>query len=791
MKNLFADRANFGGTVTAQTAPLRLGALGARAAGAVLSVNASGDVTSGALQVADIPSPFTRRDVAETISQPWNPTGLPWTFSAGASGAAPPNNTPTGGVGTRIIYYPNAGFPYSVGIEGAALWHCVPTGNQFRWYNGAELELHLTDTGTLRVPKSGILELINTASYGQITGQAGITVDMPSGFWAFHCPNVWPTTKYWTNLGTITNKYLTLHAAELWVETLVAQNTMATIGGRILVGPTNVTMQDWQGTDPVDYWYQHTICKYNNLQIGDIVLMEADGKFEMMQVEAFSPSGANWLYRFTRNLDGSGANDWYAGDAIFNTGQTGNGFIDLYSLRGVKPGSQFGPTIVGNVRNSMTFNDWRERWAIGNLNGLYGNAGNVYGVAFGVPNTGLHVQVDDTDGITFRDSAQTRYAQWSMTGEITIGYPTAPNIRIAPTGNIELRRGSTTTMALDAATGDLMLIGNLRSGATAFGSGIGYWLGWNGGSPQFRVGNPIGNKVEWDSVSLRVVSNAVSIDPTTGITINAPPSEVANRANGLTITGLSYAGISGLWGFEGSSKRTLYFENRPDTPYTGAEIFIRALSSFSAAGESSLRLRSNAYAYPEFIVQATDVTIGHGGYQYLQFGSAANSTFAFRAAGGTAGHVVPGTDNLQDVGLSATRWRYAFIGTAVGIALGGNPAYQLQLGADSAGKPTSSTWTIVASDARTKRDVVPVTRALDRVCAVQVVDFTYNGAFGTPEGDRGIGLIAQDAQAVLPHSIRDRGDGVFDWNAHELFMLNVVATQELAARVAALEKERA
>ena len=56
--------------------------------------------------------------------------------------------------------------------------------------------------------------------------------------------DVLPGAGYEVNLGALTNKYLTLHAAELWVETLVAQETMATIGGRILVGPTTMLTSD-------------------------------------------------------------------------------------------------------------------------------------------------------------------------------------------------------------------------------------------------------------------------------------------------------------------------------------------------------------------------------------------------------------------------------------------------------------------------------------------------------------------------------------------------------------------
>jgi hypothetical protein len=203
---------------------------------------------------------------------------------------------------------------------------------------------------------------------------------------------------YSTNLGLLTNKWLSLHAAELWVETLVAQATMATIGGRILVAPTNILTSDLAAATTT------IAVKYNNLSTADRIYMEASGKVEFMAITG-GPSGAGpYSYTVTRNLDGSGANDWNAGDAILNTGQDGNGFIDLYSVRGVKAGTEIGPTIVGNVRQSATYNDWSPRWAIGNLNGLYGYSGSTYGSAFGVP-SGARVTVDGTNGVRLYDGS--------------------------------------------------------------------------------------------------------------------------------------------------------------------------------------------------------------------------------------------------------------------------------------------------------------------------------------------------------------------------------------------------
>lgn len=210
--------------------------------------------------------------------------------------------------------------------------------------------------------------------------------------------DVLPGTGYDVNLGMLTRKYLTLHAAELWVETLVAQNTIATIGGRVLVGPTTILTSDI-GTGATSI-----LVKHNSLASGDRVYLEANGSVEFMAITSSASGSGPYTYSVTRNLDGSGANAWTAGDAVFNTGTTGDGFIDLYSVRGVKAGTELGPTIVGNVRLSSTYNDWAPRWAIGNLNGLYSYSSDIYGAAFGVPG-GARLTIDPTNGIQMYDGS--------------------------------------------------------------------------------------------------------------------------------------------------------------------------------------------------------------------------------------------------------------------------------------------------------------------------------------------------------------------------------------------------
>lgn len=314
----------------------------------------------------------------------------------------------------------------------------------------------------------GTCSTVTTAAATNLTlSPTGDLITDPAG------NDILPNLNYDINLGMLSKKFLTLHAAELWVETLVAQNTIATIGGRVLVAPTNVLTSDI-GTGATSI-----LVKYNNLASGDRVYMEADGKVEFMAITSGASGGGPYTYSVTRNLDGSGANDWYAGDAVLNTGQAGNGFIDLYSVRGVKSSGEIGPSIVGNVRLSSTYNDWAPRWAIGNLNGVYGYSGSTYGAAFGDASA-TNVTVDATNGFRIRSSTTNKF-------------------HADTSGNLSI-------------TGDLSVgtAGVIRSNATGFSTGTGYWLDYNSGTPRFRVGVPGGAGLEWDGTSLVVRGTAGS-----------------------------------------------------------------------------------------------------------------------------------------------------------------------------------------------------------------------------------------------------------------------------------------
>lgn len=294
--------------------------------------------------------------------------------------------------GTQLIAIENATAP-TVSITDSFIFYAkdFAAGNScpyFRTENGTIIGLNqsLLTTDNVTFVQGTFTTLTSPAATNLTIAPTGDVIFNPTG------NDILPTTNYDLNLGSLSKKYLTLHAAELWVETLVAQETIATIGGRILVAPTTLLVVDLASGDTTIH------VKHNNLANGDRIYLEANGKVEFMAVTSGAGGGAgDYTYSVTRNLDGSGANDWYAGDAILNTGTTGDGFIDIYSIRGVKSASEYGPTIVGNVRTGTTYNQWDARWAAGNLNGLYGYSTDIYGFAAGEA-AETWVAIDSTNG---------------------------------------------------------------------------------------------------------------------------------------------------------------------------------------------------------------------------------------------------------------------------------------------------------------------------------------------------------------------------------------------------------
>jgi hypothetical protein len=221
--------------------------------------------------------------------------------------------------------------------------------------------------------------------------------------------DVVPASNYFTNLGLPSKKFLALNAAELDVETLVAQGVISTIGGRVLVAPTTTLVADLTPAATT------ITVKHNQIVSGDVLFLEGNGQVEFLAVTSNAGGSAGaYTYSVTRNLDGSGADAWTAGDAVANFGTTGDGVIDINSGPALGNG---GPSIIGYRRNSATFNDSSPRFVVGDLNNFYGHNTETYGFAAGNP-SGAYIYADETNGLVLGGPSGVR-AQITPAGAAT------------------------------------------------------------------------------------------------------------------------------------------------------------------------------------------------------------------------------------------------------------------------------------------------------------------------------------------------------------------------------------
>jgi hypothetical protein len=441
--------------------------------------------------------------------------------------------------------------------------------------------------------------------------------------------DVLPSSNYQTNLGMLTNKFLTLHAAELWVETLVAQNTMATIGGRVLVSPTNILTRnliasDFSGVYPTQV---AVMCvKYNSFQLhvggvelGSKLFMESNGKFEAFYIiDTVTPgvqAQGDYCYTVYRNIDNTGTNDWFAGDAILDTGKTGSGYIDLYSVRGLTNISQIGPSIAGMYRANGAYNGVAPRWAIGNLNGLYGYGTNVFGAAF--------------------------------------GDPSATNITIDTSSGIRIRSGASDRLVADTA-GNLTLTGNLTIGNTGFiksggksscTGGDGIWIAYNGTVGQACIGTQTGNRLNWDGTNLLLKSNRLQIDQN-GIQIAPTNSSNYDSPSSVSFGPLGMGGSNYIQSFESGAVRTMVLQNQTASGFASHVSLWASSSGHTLDGDGRLDVRGGTSANDGYV----QLSVGVSG-SLLQvvslYGFGSNGIF------GPWGVASPG---VVDLGRQGAKW---------------------------------------------------------------------------------------------------------------------------------------
>ena len=259
-------------------------------------------------------------------------------------------------------------------------------------------------------------------------------------------------------------------------------------------------------------------------------------------------------YAVTRNTDGTGANSWYAGDAVVAAGNyTGStasgGWIDQYADRAMTNGGTYGwgPATAYMVRTGSAYNATAPRTVVGNLKGWYGVAADTYGLAAGDP-SGRNFLVD-ASALHFRNGT---------TDLLNMGYDTSAYLNmgnVAGAGNNLLIRNDSIALYENSA---LMAYLYTNTG-TAF-----MQLGPGGTGQPFTLLTPT-TWTMYDGANNAAVSigagaatftglvsaaGFVSSSSTAHTAMNASGFYAYNASNALTFSALSdgsgTAGVNGL-----------------------------------------------------------------------------------------------------------------------------------------------------------------------------------------------------------------------------------------------------
>ena len=160
-------------------------------------------------------------------------------------------------------------------------------------------------------------------------------------------------------------------------------------------------------------------------------------------------------------------------------------------------------------------------------------------------------------------------------------------------------------------------------------------------------------------------------------------------------------------------------------------------------------------------------------------------------------------DIAVDLGTADSRWKDLYLDSV--IASNSLRANSIVLTGSTAQKASGTTWSN-PSDIRLKKNVTDYDKGIAELMQIRVCEWEFNGLAGTELGLYGIGVIADEAQEVLPKTVdtyeaklNEDDEEVSDikkFNATEITWLLVnsvkqlqLVIEQLTARIAILEGE--
>lgn len=478
------------------------------------------------------------------------------------------------------------------------------------------------------------------------------------------------------------------------------------------------------------------------MTVGHFILVRAHDTVGTIRAEYVTVGSlvSGTTYNVTRDLAAANSPDpiWASGTPYLVLGASGDGRIDLFAYDG-KPRIQF-------VTQGATYNAQTDRVIIGNLNGYYGYATDVYGMAAGLA-AGENITIDPTNGVRIR-SGTTDYAKMSGT-TFTLG---------APGGNRVAWDGTDLTVVSGALTIDGTGV-HLAPPTTAVFSltkSFGFTaatgaLGLSGYDDTGSRGQLLHSV--WTGSGNRPAQIGLLVQA------KASPTAFDNAFFNLGATGSSPSTASLFAG-------TATFQVDALT-ITGT-----TMSVGSELRASLITQPSGGFLYPGSASGLGDhqTTFYLASTSAIGGGLLTNSTFD--AAGGFVARA--GGGGAASGNVFSINWTGAVA--------------QLWIDTSNVGNIT------LTSDRRVKRNIAPIGVGLAEILRLQPQSFEWLGEKDTPGPQ--YGLIAQDVAAVLPSITThmtglqtDRArDGLWRVDYVALVPVLVRAVQELEAEIADLRK---
>jgi hypothetical protein len=304
---------------------------------------------------------------------------------------------------------------------------------------------------------------------------------------------------------------------------------------------------------------------------------------------------------------------------MFNTGNVGDGFIDIYSVHGIKSTSEYGPTVVVNGRDSVVYNDWTPIAAIGQLNGVYGYSSSAYGIGLGKYSEADYITIDTSNGVRFLDSSDVVQGQLSSS-VWTLGEVGAAKSNIQITAGALQWRTNVTVNAELTTAGELILGDDDAAQdwiSVSSGNGLRMY-GNNALRVQVTTGGNValGNvggypRMDYDGTDLYVRGSAneyIWVDADVGVRIYGGGSETFK----VTTSGTMQLGVVGGYPRIDYDGTDLYIYGVDATDYimmdadAGVKIITNSLLKFHADLSGNIYLYGDTNDY---------MTLGSGGIE--------------------------------------------------------------------------------------------------------------------------------------------------------------------------------